>query len=375
MTELRHAEAGARPRLASIDLARGFAITAMIVVNHPGSSADTFSQLQHSVWHGWTFADTIFPLFLWIVGLSITVATTARLSRGATRSTLLRHALRRTLILLIVGLLLVNFSFPAKEFPFFQFSSGFQATGVLQKIASCYLIATAIFVITGWKGTLAAAALFTGSQLALHLAFPVPICGAGHMAPDCNFPGYLDGLVLGEHRWGNTGQDPDGLGTILQATVTVQMGVLAGWILQQRLPTRRTIAWLLAFGAVLLGSAAVFSLWTPINKPLWTPAYSVLMAGFATVTFAGAHWVADVRGLAGRLALLQTLGRHALFAYVVSQLGRNLPKIHLAGWSLNEVWRSLLPAEAASLLAAIVYLLLVTAAIRWLDSRRWVLSL
>src|SRR5689334_9047903 len=78
-------------RLLSLDVLRGATIAAMILVNSPGSSA-VYPQLEHADWNGWTFADLIFPFFLWIVGVAITMSTAGRLERGAGRRALLLHA-------------------------------------------------------------------------------------------------------------------------------------------------------------------------------------------------------------------------------------------------------------------------------------------
>ena len=72
----------ASPRLRSIDVFRGATIAAMILVNGEFSDAASYRQLTHAPWHGLTFADTIFPCFLFIVGVSLTLSTASRLTRG-----------------------------------------------------------------------------------------------------------------------------------------------------------------------------------------------------------------------------------------------------------------------------------------------------
>jgi predicted acyltransferase len=69
-------------RLKSLDVFRGLCIAAMILVNNPGSGDQTYKPLSHALWDGWTFADTIFPAFLWIVGVAMTMSTARRLGRA-----------------------------------------------------------------------------------------------------------------------------------------------------------------------------------------------------------------------------------------------------------------------------------------------------
>src|SRR5687768_14800812 len=141
-------------RLRSLDAYRGITIAAMILVNDPGAVEDTYPALLHAPWTGWTFADTIFPAFLWIIGVSITLSTTARLARGQDRGTLLRHGLQRSALLFLIGIVLSDLTFPVQTFPYFRFEDYLPLTGVLQKIAVCYLAAMAIFLWTSWRGVI-----------------------------------------------------------------------------------------------------------------------------------------------------------------------------------------------------------------------------
>ncbi len=65
-------------RLLSLDAFRGFTIAAMILVNSPGTHRAVYPQLKHAPWNGWTFTDTIFPFFLFIMGVSMVFSFAAR---------------------------------------------------------------------------------------------------------------------------------------------------------------------------------------------------------------------------------------------------------------------------------------------------------
>ena len=58
-------------RLLSLDVFRGVTIASMMLVNNPGSWSAAYPPLLHAEWHGWTFTDTVFPFFLWIVGVAV----------------------------------------------------------------------------------------------------------------------------------------------------------------------------------------------------------------------------------------------------------------------------------------------------------------
>jgi predicted acyltransferase len=52
-----------RPRLASLDALRGFAIASMVLVNNPGDWDHVYAPLAHAPWNGWTFTDIVFRCF------------------------------------------------------------------------------------------------------------------------------------------------------------------------------------------------------------------------------------------------------------------------------------------------------------------------
>src|SRR5579863_2721696 len=80
------AESPARPaRMVSLDVFRGATIAAMILVNDPGSWSHIYPPLEHAEWNGWTPTDLIFPFFLFIVGVSMTLSLASRIARGITR--------------------------------------------------------------------------------------------------------------------------------------------------------------------------------------------------------------------------------------------------------------------------------------------------
>ena len=64
-------------RSLALDVFRGITITAMILVNNPGSWSHIYSPLKHAAWNGWTATDLIFPFFLFIVGIAIVLSNTS----------------------------------------------------------------------------------------------------------------------------------------------------------------------------------------------------------------------------------------------------------------------------------------------------------
>jgi predicted acyltransferase len=364
-------------RFGSVDVLRGATIAAMILVNAEFSGEAAYSQLAHAAWNGWTFADTIFPCFLFIVGVSLSLSTAARLTAGEDHARLVAHAVRRALLLFACGVVIDYVRVPARGFPFVGVQEHLQLSGVLQKISICYLSAFLIYLWSGLRGVIVAIVGLNLLYLGLLYLFPVPGCDAGSLTVSCNFPGYVDKTVLNGFRWNSADFDPDGVGAVLPATTSVLFGVLAAQLLMrlEQSPWQRGLT-LAGMGLALIAAGGLLALWVPINKHLWTPSFAVLMAGLAATTLALTIWLVDGGRVQRRwLAPLEILGRNAIAAYVVSRLVVNVPRVHVVGKSLHDdLLAPIASPQTASLLFAIVVLSIVFLVIWLMHRRRWHLS-
>ncbi|HSF44553.1 MAG TPA: DUF5009 domain-containing protein, partial [Chitinophagaceae bacterium] len=97
-------------RIASIDILRALTMVLMIFVNDLWSLQDIPAWLGHveSGVDGIGLADTVFPAFLFIVGMSVPFAFDNRRSKGDRDQDLIWHVLFRTVALLVMGVFLVN---------------------------------------------------------------------------------------------------------------------------------------------------------------------------------------------------------------------------------------------------------------------------
>jgi predicted acyltransferase len=268
-----------KARLVSLDVFRGITIASMNLVNNPGSEP-TYRQLDHAEWNGWTFTDTVFPFFVWIAGLAMTLSFGRRVEEGSDRSKLFLHILRRSVLIFAVGLFLNGFPY----FPLHRI----RIMGVLQRIAICYLIAGTIFLITRVRGQV----LWNIFFLAIYA-----VLMNGNYSYDTNYARYVDGLFLTGHMWSHTKVwDPEGLVSTLPAISSALFGILAGQIVRSNLERASKTAWLLVTGNTLVSLGLILKTWIPINKNLWTTSYSVFMAGLASIVFGILYWIVDVQG-------------------------------------------------------------------------------
>jgi len=300
------------PRLLALDVFRGLTIAGMIVVNTPGTWAHVYPSLLHAEWHGWTLTDTIFPFFLFIVGVSMAVSFGRRSREGSDRRVLYVHTLRRAAIISGLGLALNLLSF------FLFHREHLRIPGVLQRIGVVYLIAAAVFLAFGRRGVLAVTIALLLGYWALMALVPVPGYGAGSLDLEGNLAAYVDRLVLGAHTW-KPGWDPEGPLSTFPAVATTLMGALAGeWLRSEQV--KRKIPGLLAGGFLAMAVGLLWSRVFPINKNLWTSSYAVFMSGLAAIFLALCLEVVDVKGWNRWSAPFEWLGRNSIAAFVLSTL-------------------------------------------------------
>lgn len=363
-------------RLASLDILRGATIAGMILVNAQYSSSAAYPAFVHAAWHGWTYADTIFPAFLFLVGFSFVLSTEARRRRGQGASDLLVHAVGRALLIFAAGVFVDALRVPVRDPPFFHFVHHLQLTGALQKIAVCYLAAFLVYLFAGLRGVVLAILGLTTLYLGFLWYFPIPGCSPAELTQTCNFPGYVDRVLLDGFRWPWPGFDPDGLGSAISATTSVLSGTLAGILVQRVHAQSLRIVTLLAAGAVVAAAGLAADPLVPINKQLWTTSYVLLTSGLTSVALGLSLWLIDDRPWRSWLAPLEILGRNALAAYLISRIVQGLPRVHVHGHALFDDLLSPLVGPAVGSLAFAFVVLVIAFLPIWLMNRlQWNLKL
>jgi predicted acyltransferase len=305
-------------RVFSLDVVRGIVIAFMILVNDAGGR-ESYAQLEHAAWNGWTLTDLVFPSFLFMVGIAVVFATEARLSKGETKRTLMRHALYRSVVLFCFGLI-VN------AFPLFHLST-WRIYGVLQRIAICYLVMSAAYLLSK------KAAVFVGITVASLVGYyvimrwiPVPGYGIpGRDVPlldmDHNWVAVIDRAIMPAARLYQRVRDPEGLLSTLPALGTAALGVLTGLWLRSARPAVTKVVGLLAAAVSGIVLGEIWNIWFPINKKMWTSSYVLFAAGCTLLLLAVCYFLFDVRKARREWAYpALVFGSNAITAYMVSEL-------------------------------------------------------
>ena len=345
----------------------------MVLVNDAGDGQHVYGPLEHSAWNGWTITDVVFPSFLWIVGVAITLSMANRLQAGAHRSQLMLQALRRAAILFFLGLFLYGY-------PHFHLSTQ-RFLGVLQRIAICYLIATLIYVTGGVRAQIVWIVALLSSYWLLMTLMPVPGYGPGHLDVEGNFAHYIDRIVLGAHNYHSTKTwDPEGIVSTLPAIATALLGIMAGHILRLKRELAERTAWLFAIGNLLIAAGLICDIWLPINKKLWTSSFALFMAGLDFVVLALFIWLVDHLGYQRYVKPLFIMGMNAIAVYMASEIidvtlgWISVGNVSLRTWIFQTIFAPIASPINASLLYALAYTLLMYLLAYGLYRRKWFLK-
>ena len=306
-------------RLISLDAFRGMTIAGMLLVNNPGSWSHIYPPLKHAPWHGWTPTDLIFPFFLFIVGVAMTLSFGRMLEKGATRNQLMLKTAKRAALIFLVGLALHSFPWIGYDF------AHIRIPGVLQRIAIAYFFASAIYLyVPTLKGRVIAIASLLFGYWFLQTLVPVPGTGLrGVLQPGLDLGAWLDRKIFTEdHLWVYAKTwDPEGLLSTMPAIGTALLGALTGvWLGTRRTPTDKVLGLFIA-GAIAIVVGAMWGWVFPINKALWTSSYVVFTAGIAAQTLAMCYWLIDMRGHQRWAKPFVIFGVNAIAAFFLSSAG------------------------------------------------------
>lgn len=336
------------------------ALTIMIFVNSGGGGYYFF---KHARWNGLTVADLVFPWFMWIMGVSMTISFQSMRRRQVRPITIFTKIIRRTLILFALGLFVSNYADLAH----------YRIPGVLQRFAACYFIIAmlqlvinpridSILPVAAWWNPIRDVVALWGQWLVMvgllaiyiiiTFALKLGGCPRGYVGPgglakldayNCTGgnAGYIDRHFFGpNHIYGHptcmetyktkVPYDPEGaLGTLTSAFL-VFLGVQAGYTLHT-FPyhisrTKRWIIWSLILGSITLALAGKNNdSFIPINKNLWSVSFIFVTGGMAFLLLTFCYVTVDVlRWWNG--APFCYPGMNSILVYVGSEiLGRYFP--------------------------------------------------
>lgn len=308
-------------RLISIDALRGFdmllivgggeVITALSgKVNWPWVDAIS-RQLEHPKWFGFTFYDFIFPLFIFIAGISIPFSINSAIAKGMDKSRVLKKAFYRMLILIVLGVMDKN-----TPITFFE-PSQIRLASVLGRIGIACFAATLLYIyFPSFKSRIMWVAGILLSYYALVYLVPVPGFGAGDLSIEGNIAGWFDRHFL-PGRLLEKIYDENGLLTQFPAMCLAISGTLAGNILQEKQPAGRQLQKLALFGTAYIVLALIWGLHFPIFKKMWTSSFILLTAGMGFLITAVFYLIIDVWHFKKWAFFFRVIGMNSIVIYLL----------------------------------------------------------
>jgi len=340
----------ASSRLTSLDALRGFDMFWILggdslayALNKAGSGGITRligEQLEHVEWAGFHFYDLIFPLFVFIVGVSLVFSLDKIIAQHG-RGEALKRICLRSLLLFVVALL---------------YSGGFanswpdiRLLGVLNRIALCYFFAALIYCYVPRRGMIAVCAGLLVGYWALmsFVSFPDtrPVNAAGELIsekmtatnvaqlnfastnrlkgvfePGLNLANYVDAKYLPGKKWEKT-WDPEGILSTLPAIASCLLGVFAGLFLKNsRADDRRKVITLVAAGAVSVIVGFAWSAQFPVVKKIWSSSFVLVAGGYSVMLLGLFYWVVDVLKFQGWCQPFIWIGMNPITLYLTENI-------------------------------------------------------
>ena len=335
-------------RLESLDALRGFdmffimglssLISALCVAfGHADCWLDL--QMDHVQWNGLSHHDTIFPLFLFIAGVSFPY------SFAKNRDHIYSKIFKRAAVLIFFGMIyngLLEFDFTTARF-----------YSVLGRIGLAWMGAALLYVRFGRKTRAAICAIILFAYWFICMIPAPDVPGADPLSFEGNIVGWLDRKLFAGHLCYGT-FDPEGLISTLPAIVTAMLGMFSGELLRNKdLSGNRKTVILLAAAVALLAAGLLWSIVFPVNKKLWSSSFVLVVGAYSAAMLAIFYWIIDVRGCRKWAFPFKVVGINSIASYM-------LPAIIGYGQSAKFLFggfASLFPEEWSTVVLRAAYLL------------------
>jgi predicted acyltransferase len=284
-------------RIMSIDALRGFDMFWIIGADGLVEALDKFSpnpavnlvakELTHKEWAGFAFEDLIFPLFVFLAGVSLVFSLT-KIVQQEGRPAAVQRVFKRFLALYILGIFYYG--------GFANLWPGIRLVGVLQRIALAYFFASLLVLYVPPKGLVAVAAGLLLGYWALMALVPLPgVAAADRYAEGKNLANAIDFNYLPGRKWDKT-HDPEGLLSTLPAIASCLLGVFAGLLIKcKETAAEKKVVILLAAGVVSVAAGFGWGLWFPVVKKIWTSSFVLVAGGYSAMLLGAFYWVIDVK--------------------------------------------------------------------------------
>ena len=273
------------------------------------------TQMKHVEWDGFAHHDTIFPLFLFIAGVTFPFSLAKQRAEGRSSVAIWFKTLRRGLVLVLLGMIyngLLKLDF-----------DHLRIFSVLGRIGLAWMLASWIWMFFGMRMRLAwTVAILVGAGV-LSACFVAPdFPDASPFSMKGNIACWFDRTYFPKYIYSKL-YDPEGLLSTVPAIATALLGMFAGaFIRWERAGLTGHKKALCLFGAaVVLGAAAYAGDYVlPINKSLWSSTFVLAAGSYSFALLALFYWMGDVMGWHRVLFFFEVVGLNSITIYMGQKL-------------------------------------------------------
>ena len=347
-------------RLQSLDALRGFdmlfimggaAIVKAFYILIPNGLFETLAKsMEHPQWNGLSHHDTIFPLFLFIAGISFPFSFANHIEKGNSQFSIYKTVIRRGIILTIMGILYNGF--------FNLDFANMRIASVLARIGLAWMIGALIYMNTGLKARIIlVASILVGYWLLIgFISAPDAPAGTDPLSMQGSLVGYIDRLFLPGILLSGGIHDPEGILGLIPSTATALIGMLTGdYIRKQKeglTPSKKVIKMIL-YGISLIIIGYLWDIVFPINKNLWSSSFVCVVGGYSLIMFSIFYYIIDVRNHRRWSFFFVVIGMNSITIYwaqLIMKYRHDIPDFFLGGIT------KMLPLTAQPLINAVGYM-------------------
>lgn len=315
-------------RLVSLDVLRGFdmffitggatLITGLCTAF--GGPVWLTAQMKHVPWAGIAHHDTIFPLFLFLAGVSWPFSLAAQRQRGRTENQIRLKMFKRVLTLFLIG-----FCFGGV----LAWKAHFRFMSVLGFIGFSWGVAAVIHMQLKkpWQQVVFFLLTMIGYGAIMHfVGWPGAPEGSDPYCKEWNVIRWLDMHTIPNHLIGYSAipYEPESVFAVPSGTLLALIGMWCGCLLKtdRFTPTGR-VGLLFAGGLAALVATFVFVmiLGVPVVKALWTISFIMASAAYSMFMLAVFYWIIDVRGFCRWVSVFDSVGKNSILVYVLLSIG------------------------------------------------------
>ena len=314
-------------RLLSLDALRGFdmlfimgfsSLVMDVCALFPGGSEWWISRtMEHVDWNGLAHHDTIFPLFLFIAGVSFPFSYAKQLASGMSTRSIYLKIFKRMLIL--IGLGIVYNGFFRLDFENLRIAS------VLGRIGLAWGFAAILYInFKPMTRAIIAGATLIGYWLLICYVPAPDVPGADPLTMQGNIIGYVDRLLMPGRLIYDGGRfDPEGLLSTIPAIVTAMLGMFTGEFIrmpEEKISGKRKSLYMAGAAAAMLVLGLLWSLVFPVNKMLWSSSFVLVVGAYSLGMFALFYYIIDVRGWQKWTLFFRVIGLNSITIYMAQSI-------------------------------------------------------